>query len=266
MGFWLSNVVLSHRRLGRPVTAEKVLAGLTSDSTAERWYAVVGGLLLYGHLPVMALLACWGAALVAHSTVRAWREPLAEQVKITVGEAVVLTPDLERVMRREPTDHIPSVGTFWGAVFAGAFATRAAFSSWTLDGAPFLDRFFGPALWVALLWGAVAVLVAVSAAGMHLRRRRYLRDPRNRPRLRRHTRQQPLTFRPLEPPTDRQRRADGHLVGAIICAALGLGPLGLALGVWRLRYTSNGWGGALLLVVNGLSSVVMGAALVIAVT
>lgn len=266
VAFWLSLVIVSHRHnLRRPRTTDVVLQGLTADGLAERWWAYVSGLLLYGHLPVMALLACWGAVLVVHSTVRTWREPLAEQVKVMVGEGVVLTPGLERVMRREPSGHVPPTGTFWGAVLAGAFAVRAALASATLDGVPFWNDFFGPTLWVALLWWAVAALVGVSTAGLHLRRRRYLRTPHNRPRLGKDARGQPLVTRPPEPRTDEEERADGLLVGAVACAAFGLGPLGLVLGVRWLRRTTTGWGGVLVLVLNALSTLVMAVALVLAV-
>lgn len=266
VAFWLSLVIVFHRRSLRwPVTTDVVLEGLTSDGLAERWYAYVSGLLLYGHLPLLALLACWGAGLVVHSTVRTWHEPLAEQVKVMVGEGVVLTPGLERVLRREPSGYVPPTGTFWGAVFAGAFAVRAALASATLDGAPFWDHVFGPTLWVALLWWAVAALVGASAAGLHLRRRRYLRTRHNRPRLGKDARGQPLVTRPPEPRTDEEKRADGLFVGAVACAVFGLGPLGLVLGVRWLRHTTTGWGGLLVLVLNSLSTLVMAVALVLAV-
>lgn len=266
VAFWLSLVIVSHRHnLRRPRTTDVVLQGLTADGLAERWWAYVSGLLLYGHVPVMAILACWGAGLVVHSTVRTWREPLAEQVKTMVGEGVVLTPGLGRVMRREPSGHVPPVGTFWGAALAGILAVRAALASATLDGAPFWHGIFGPTLWVALLWWAVAALVGVSTAGLHLRRRRYLRDPRHRPRPGRNARAQPLRTRRAARRSDEEKRADSLFAGAVACAVFGLGPLGLVLGASWLRLTTTGWGGVLVLVLNTLSTLVMAVALVLAV-
>lgn len=262
---WLYMAARFRRPLLAPLTLEVLLDGIDSDTLTERWTAYVVAVLLYGHLPVMALLACWAVGLAVHSAVRSWREPLSEQVKATVGSGVVVSPDLEAVMRHEPSDHVPPVGMMWVAVLGCAFSVRAATASWMVGRAPFWHDSAGATLWVALVWAAVAVLAGLTAVALHVRRRRYLRDPRHRPRSRGAGAVPLETLTEDGPATAATGRADGLMVGGMLCAAFGLGPLGLALAVWGWRHTSLGWGAVLVVAVNALHSLVVVAALVLAV-
>ncbi|PYG01730.1 hypothetical protein SAMN05216184_101194 [Georgenia satyanarayanai] len=265
VAMWLYLAARFRRPLVAPLTLEVLLDGIDSDTLTERWSAHVVAVLLHGHLPVLALLACWGVGLAVHSAVRSWREPLSEQVKSTVGPRVVLPPGLARVLRHEPSDRVPPLGMVWIAVLACAFTVRAATAGWMVGRAPFWDRSFGAALWVTLVWVAVAVLAGLTAVALHVRRRRYLRDPRHRPRSRGAGAVPLLTRTEEEPATVETRRADGLMVGAMVCAALALGPLGLALGVWGLRHSRLGWGAVLVVGLNALHTLVLAVALVLAV-
>lgn len=117
---------------------ESVVANLSDGTFGERFYSAVVAALAWGHVPVVYLLALWGAALAVGS--------------IRTGGRSSFDPG------RVPTDLV-----FWGSVvMAGAIR---GISGWTVGAHRFMDsQYYGVSFGAFWIWIGVALAALLVAA------------------------------------------------------------------------------------------------------
>lgn len=247
------------------------------DGLGERWYSCYVLALEWGSIPVMFALLAVGAALVVHSLVEAWREPVDEGGRLPV--------DLGLGTDRYVPPGFVIVGSFViGVVTFGAsgLGPPAGFG-------PF-ER-YSVVQWAGYAWGALLLATAVGGVARAVRRRRVRRrwegtpEARQAQAARRAAAERLLAGRERsfveaagaqrsgrgDQLSEAEREkigagADGWAIGALLGGMFGLGPVGLVAGVVALRRGGTSmWVGALGLVLGAVQTLLIVGALVAAV-